>query len=279
MNEARCSVNWKMYAPSGLLMQFTIREDDPDLHLPLLDAYLEALHLRGYTITEPGLDAGEKREEVNAYVIGETKKGDACVYLYSSKTALQWRIATVYVERFGELPFWPDGKKWEASAAPERNEADRKGFLNVVSPFNIVLEAQEPDAEGKVHWRFARVLPFLPDGKKWEASAAPAVPGRPLPPPESDAEFGRLTSATEERSGKHADMPAMAAMQLGTQTAQFTNWCNGFARIFPYYARQGKPDMAHIMRAIAAEGFANVTPDNLIAVCEALETRAERQRT
>ena len=86
MNEARCSVNWKMFAPNGAQMQFTVRDDDPDLHLALLDSYLEALYLRGYSVTEPGLNAGEKQEEINGYVLGESKKGDACVYLYSSES-------------------------------------------------------------------------------------------------------------------------------------------------------------------------------------------------
>ena len=159
MNEARCSANWKMFAPNGAQMQFTVRDDDPDLHLALLDSYLEALYLRGYSVTEPGLNAGEKQEEITGYVLGESKKGDACVFLYSAKAALQWRIATVYVEKFAELPFKPAGKKWEASAAPERAEAEKKGFLTTVPAFKVVLEAQEPDAEGKVHWRFARVVP------------------------------------------------------------------------------------------------------------------------
>ena len=35
-------------------------------------------------------------------MLSESKKGDACVYLYASKAVLQWRIATVYVEKFAE---------------------------------------------------------------------------------------------------------------------------------------------------------------------------------
>jgi hypothetical protein len=202
MNEARCSVNWKLYAPSGELMQFTLRDDDPDLHLALLDSYRAALQARGFSVSEPGLEAGEKLEEINAYVCGESKKGDACVYLYSSKTALQWRIATVYVEKFGELPFKPAGKKWEASAAPERGEAEKKGFLTTVPAFKIVLEAQEPDAEGKVHWRFARVSAGTP------AAPAPVIVSQLVtsePPP--DPAWEKLIPATQER-GK----PAPAAV-------------------------------------------------------------------
>ena len=278
MNEARCSVNWKMFAPNGAQMQFTVRDDDPDLHLALLDSYLEALYLRGYSVTEPGLNAGEKQEEINAYVLGESKKGDACVYLYASKAALQWRIATVYVEKFAELPFRPAGKKWEASAAPERAEAEKKGFLTTVPAFKIVLEAQEPDAEGKVHWRFARVIPSA------TPPPTPAVNSKLVtsePPP--DPAWDKLIPATEERgtpakpNGKPAAQPHMAALQLGSQTGQFNVWAGGFADIYPYYAASGKPDMVHILRAIASEGYATVTPENLAAVCKALEARAERK--
>lgn len=108
--------------------------------------------------------------------------------------------------------------------------------------------------------------------------------GFATPEPSADAEFRRLTSAAEERNAPAHDErealiehPAMASMQLGSQTAQFTTWCAGFVDIFPYYAKNGKPDMAHIMRAVASENFAAVTPDNLDAVCKALEARAERK--
>jgi len=204
MNEARCSVNWKMFAPNGAQMQFTVRDDDPDLHLALLDSYLEALYLRGYSVTEPGLNAGEKQEEINGYVLGESKKGDACVFLYSAKTTLQWRIATVYVERFGELPFKPAGKKWEASAAPERTEAEKKGFLTTVPAFKIVLEAQEPDAEGKVHWRFARVVPTASTPPPAQGVSSKLVSSEEPPP---DPAWDKLIPATQER-GK----PAPAAV-------------------------------------------------------------------
>ena len=46
MNEARCSVNWKMFAPNGAQMQFTVLDDDPDLHLALLDSYLSLVPAR-----------------------------------------------------------------------------------------------------------------------------------------------------------------------------------------------------------------------------------------
>ncbi|NTU64902.1 MAG: hypothetical protein HGB05_16250 [Chloroflexi bacterium] len=97
----------------------------------------------------------------------------------------------------------------------------------------------------------------------------------PDPEPESYGEFRKLTSDTEERAA--VEHPVMAAMQLGAQTAQFTNWCAGFIDVYPYYAKNGKPDMAHIMRAVASEKFAAVTPDNVADVCKALEARAERK--
>lgn len=191
MNESRLSVNFKLYAPDGACMQFTLRADEPAEHLALLADYRTQLLLRGYSVTEPNFD-GQKAEEINAYVIGESSKGDACVYLYSSKPALKWRLATVYVERFGELPFTPAGKCWQASAAPERTEAERKGFLTAVPAFKITLEQMEPDAEGKAHWRFAGVLP---------SNGAPQQPAAT-----ADQDFKNLPSASAERANAASDV-------------------------------------------------------------------------
>lgn len=197
MNDAPYSANWKLYAPDGAQVQFTLRAEDPDQHIALLETYRATLATRGYTVSEPGLDEGQKIEEVNAYVLGESSKGDACVYLYSSKAALQWRIATVYVEHFAELPFKPAGKKWEASAAPERGEAEKKGFLNSVPVFKIVLEGV-PDAEsGKTRWRFLKVVAAIQP-----TPAAPASTkgnGNSHAKPPTDGDFDALTPASIER--------------------------------------------------------------------------------
>ena len=85
------------------------------------------------------------------------------------------------------------------------------------------------------------------------------------------------TQRAGQPNGKPAAQQHMAALQLGSQTGQFNVWADGFADIYPYYASNGKPDIAHILRAIASEGYATVTPDNLPAVCKALEACAERK--
>lgn len=203
MDEAKCSVNFKLWAPDGAQMQFTLRDDDPASHLALLTDYRTKLLLSGYSVAEPNFD-GQKSEEINAYVMGESSKGDACVYLYSSKPALKWRLATVYVERFGELPFTPAGKCWQASAAPERLEAEKKGFLQDVPPFKITLEQTEPDAEGKAHWRYAGVQPG--NGPK-PAAATP------------DAEFASLPSASADRANAASDVRSKFAALVAQHNA------------------------------------------------------------
>jgi len=213
VNEAKCSVNFKLYAADGTQMQFTVRDDEPAAHLALLDDYRTQLLLRGYSVNEPNHD-GQKSEEINAYVVGESSKGDACVYLYSSKPALKWRLATVYVERFVELPFVPAGKCWQASAAPERLEAEKKGFLQDVPPFKITLEQTEPDAEGKAHWRFAGVV-------AGNGAAKPATTPSP-----ADAEFATLPSANEAPATE-AQLKAMfaqAGKTYGSNLAEFKAW-------------------------------------------------------
>lgn len=96
----------------------------------------------------------------------------------------------------------------------------------------------------------------------------------------SDAEFEALERATAaakpttETAKKHGEM---ATVKLGSATGNFTNWLNGFVEVFPYYAKNGKPDMPHILRAVLAEGFDAVTPENLNEVCVRLEARADRK--
>ena len=65
----------------------------------------------------------------------------------------------MYVERFDDMPFSVAGAKlWEADAAPARESAEKRGVLNTVPPFEIVLEPTGKTTEaGRPVLRYARV--------------------------------------------------------------------------------------------------------------------------
>lgn len=65
----------------------------------------------------------------------------------------------------------------------------------------------------------------------------------------------------------------------GPIASDFIRRCELFAAQHPRYqdARTGHAAMGHIILAIRAERFGEVTPDNLDAVCAALEARAMRK--
>ena len=207
--EAPFSANFNLYGPDALRVQFTVRSNtDPAAHIALVGEYLQAAAAAGYAATLPGLEPGEETEEVDAWVLGETSRDEPCVYLYSSNHGLKWRVATVYVERLGELPFKIDlqQKRW-MGAAPERETAEKKGVLNVVDPFKIVLEPTGKTTEaGNEITRFARVHEAQPaaspagDETSWQEQQRrehlrPQRNGDSKPSPEDRV---RLSSAPDD---------------------------------------------------------------------------------
>lgn len=148
-----------LFHASGVQVSFGVAANDPAEHRQRLDGYLADLMTDGYTVQAPGLEPGEEIESIDAYVRGETSKGDPCLYLYSANHGLQWRIATVYVERFDDMPFAvSEAQTWPGDAAPARDSAAQKGYLVSVPPFEIVLEPTGKQTEaGRPILRFARV--------------------------------------------------------------------------------------------------------------------------
>lgn len=168
-SEAPYSANFKMFRPDGLQINFTVRSNaNPQQHIAELDNYLQALTNRGYAPQLPGLEPGEEAEQVDGWVLGETSKGDACVYLY--KSPLKWKIATVYVERLGELPIDTSKAKVWPGSAPERETAVNKKYLQPCD-FSIVMEPTGKQSEnGHDIMRFGRVKEI-----SQPAAPAPAV--------------------------------------------------------------------------------------------------------
>lgn len=102
---------------------------------------------------------GSKIEDIGGWVLGETRSGDPCIYLYSAKHSLQWKIATVWVEDIDRLGVNIDNaKRWMASA-PDRDTAISKGFYNEAE-FSVVMapvESTSPAGEANKKYRFHSV--------------------------------------------------------------------------------------------------------------------------
>lgn len=305
---------FKLFTPDGVQVSFGVAAEQDEDHLSRLQHYMQRLSGLGFLPQMPGLEEGEKLEEVDAWVLGETSKGEPCIFLYAAAHQLQFRVATVYVEKLAELPFKVNGaRRWDGDAAPTRESAEKKGYLQTVPPFRVVMEPRGLTDDGKPTWRFARVHGAAPA----PATAAPAVTpavtpvtapaSKPATAPQpsiaqqiaaiephlvtpgifdealsaADAEFHALTSASQERAPRAAAAqppakPQRAAGMKGQAMLQFIAWSKTFAATYPSYAKDGQPDMPHILRAVAAEGFEDVTVANCAQVCEHLTARAER---
>jgi hypothetical protein len=93
-----------------------------------------------------------------------------------------------------------------------------------------------------------------------------SAPTAPDPEPPSDAEFRKLTSATEERAvGKPPSAPA-AAPKLASNRAVllYAPKADAFAQEFPdYQTKTGTFDDGHIRASIAHLGYTEITPTNI----------------
>jgi len=203
--EYKFSAYWKMWTSDGIQVTFGVAEDDAEAHQAALAGTMASLRSQGYLAQLPGLEDGEKVEDVDAYVLGETSRCYPCIYVYSASHQLQYRIAVIYVERFPELPFEVKAKKWEASAAPQREEAERKGFLTAVTPFRIVLEQRGVTDDGKPQWRFSRIhgaalKPPTGNGNGGNGNGNGSNAGSNGGSAASNQEFGNLPSAQDQQT-------------------------------------------------------------------------------
>lgn len=204
------SASFKLYDPDGLQVYFHVGGNEQEPHVADTLAYLARLKNLGLSANPPGETPGALIESIDAYVVGETSKGDACVYLYSSDHRLKFKYATVYVERFSELPFTPTGQVWPGSA-PVRDDAERKKYLVDVPEFDIVLEPQFNNdgtprltEQGRPIYEFARVKTTLP--------AAEPVP---TPSGVQTGAAGVVNGSTTKNTGKGATVVAGAEPPAG----------------------------------------------------------------
>lgn len=222
---------------------------------------------------------GEKVHEVGSWVLSTTSQGEPCVYLYATHPGLQFRVCTVYIERFEDLPFDPQNssaKTYDGEAAPTREGAAKKGYLNSVQPFKVSLmpTGKETDT-GHPVYRFNRIIDGAPKPapahtEKQPAPAAQQPPpktngnGKPAPKPTAaerppwaapgdfDEEWEQLPPAAQQPAQARAlaqaaaSRPAPAPAEQGALPfdSQYTaiKWAVGFAH---YQKPDGSGDYPH----------------------------------
>ena len=104
-----------------------------------------------------------------------------------------------------------------------------------------------------------------------------AAPPAADPEPPSDAEFRKLTSASEERAAQPATTDGKAAPKLAVNHAgmRYGQIAAAFAAEFPAYQnKNGIFDDGHIRASLMERGFAEITPENVEAAFAKLAEHA-----
>lgn len=234
--EKKFSANFQMYNRDGLRIQFTVREDEAAEHLRLLSLTLDRLNQEGYSVSEPDSNAKPKVVPIVAYVRStaqdsKTNSFMPCVHLYSPWG--NFKAATVYHEKLEDLPFnWQGVKLWDG-AAPDRENATKRGVLISCEEFSIVM-VPRMDYEGNVKrtdsgniiYAYDRVVSHK-DGPQATQSAPPpnrttqhrSTPQRPANPVK--AELDAITVADSEPMGwdSGSEWDGMAADAAAAEAA------------------------------------------------------------
>lgn len=155
------SAYFKLYDPKldNLQVAFNVTckpEDDVAEFLNKYKDLVEGLTALGMTTEPAGLDEGEKIQEVDGWVLGETAaKGESCVHLYNGR--LEWKVATVYVEKIPLLPIDTSiAKPWDG-AAPTREQAEKKKVLHPCHFKIVMADTGKTSDKGNKIFRFDRI--------------------------------------------------------------------------------------------------------------------------
>lgn len=103
----------------------------------------------------------EKIEHAAGWVKGRRSDGQACVWLYPARdSGLEFKLTTVWVEQFPELPFLvPDDlPSWPSASPPSKREAYQSGQLHPCDLDLVFKMNGEFSADGKPVFKFDRIL-------------------------------------------------------------------------------------------------------------------------
>ena len=212
------SAFFKLYDPklSNLQVAFNVTckpEDDVAEFLNKYKDLLDGLIALGM-LTEPaGLEEGERIQEVDGWVLGETaNNGQPCVHLYHGR--LEWKVATVYQEKIDRLPIDVTGVKPWDGAAPTREQAEKKKVLRPCSFKVVMVDSGKTSDKGNRIWRFDRIYgtaKTTEDGAKPGAIGAeidsyPEVLSKLTGQAKLLAEWGRKVQSKKSKLGQTADI-------------------------------------------------------------------------
>lgn len=155
------SAYFKLYDPKldNLQVSFNVTckpEDDVTEFLNKYKDLLDGLTALGMTTEPAGLDEGEKIQEVDGWVLGETaNNSQPCVHLYNGR--LEWKVATVYVEKIPLLPIDTGiAKPWDG-AAPTREQAEKKKVIHPCHFKIVMADTGKTSDKGNKIFRFDRI--------------------------------------------------------------------------------------------------------------------------
>lgn len=145
MTERNYSTNFKLFSPTGLQAQHTVRADDLAEHLTRLTELIDGLTAMGWSVHEPTAGA-RNTDKVIGYMwtqFNNKKNGDIdiCLSLYNERQ--KFRAYVVYPEKFDTLPAdvratMPHDAEDAVTVAPETNDAlKRKAFHPWQATINI----------------------------------------------------------------------------------------------------------------------------------------------
>ena len=160
----------KLYGKDGLQVNFTVNGSDLDLFTAELGDLVDMMlgDEQGFSITPEGVKPGERLQEVDSWLLGETSEGQPCIHLY--KTPLQWKVATIYEERIKDVPIDIKGKKAWPGTAPEREVAEKKGYLNECNFTIVMVPTGKMTDNGKPIHKFDRTVGYGSSSSKQQSS-------------------------------------------------------------------------------------------------------------
>lgn len=201
-NPWKYSAYFKLYGKDGLQVSFSVNGEDADVHIAQVGDYLtQLIESEGFSITPEGVKPGEKLQEVDGWVLGETSEGQPCIHLY--KSPLQWKVATVYEERMKDIPVKPDRKTFQwPGAAPEREAAERRGAINPCNFTIVLVPSGKTSEKGNPIFKFDRAL-GMPSSSS--TSAASSSPKQGKKGAESVQSYADLYGMLKDENKKLAD--------------------------------------------------------------------------
>jgi hypothetical protein len=208
------SAYFKLYDPKldNLQVAFNVTAKAGDSVAEFVNKYkdlVEILSALGLTTEPAGLEEGEKIQEVDGWVLGETaNNGQPCVHLYLSR--MEWKVATVYQEKIDQLPIEIGATKPWDGAAPTREQAEKKKVLHPCHFKIVMVDTGKTSDKGNKIFRYDRlygtVKPTAQDAPdEMPIDAYPDLLAKLTGNAKKLADWGRTVQAKKSKTALDAD--------------------------------------------------------------------------